>query len=71
MRNSSEHPRGTNSAGPAQATGIGGGGTVRSNGTRMPGATGPTTTQEQDSDAQINAENRRLDRTVKSICKGC
>jgi hypothetical protein len=37
----------------------------------MPGAAGPTTTKEQSSDAQIDAENRKLDQTVKSICKGC
>jgi hypothetical protein len=27
--------------------------------------------KEQDSDAKIDAENRKLDRTVSSICKGC
>ena len=26
---------------------------------------------DRDSDAKIDAENRRLDRTVDSICKGC
>jgi hypothetical protein len=37
----------------------------------MPGPNGPTTTKEQDSDAQIDKENKNLDRMVKSICKGC
>jgi hypothetical protein len=68
-----ENPPGTNSAGTAYSSGEapGGGGTLRSNGTRMPGANGPTTTKEQDSDAQIDKENQKLDRMVKSICKGC
>jgi hypothetical protein len=37
----------------------------------MPGSGGATTTHEQDSDAKINEENKKLDRTVKSICRGC
>jgi hypothetical protein len=48
-----------------------GGGTLRSNGTRMPGPNTATTTKEGDSDAKIDAENRRFDRMVKGICKGC
>jgi hypothetical protein len=48
-----------------------GGGSVRQNGTRMPGNGQPTTTSETNSDAQINAENRKLDAKVKSICRGC
>jgi hypothetical protein len=45
-------------------------GAVRANGTRAPDTAGPTTTSEQNSDAKIDAENRKLDRMVKSICKG-
>jgi hypothetical protein len=63
----STNSRGTSSAGTAQ----GGGGTLRSNGTRMPGPNTATTTKEGDSDAKIDAENRRFDRMVKGICKGC
>ena len=62
---------GTNSAGTAEASGIGGGGTLRSNGTRMPGANGATTTKEQGSDAVIDAENRKLNHALNSICRGC
>jgi hypothetical protein len=58
---------GTTSAGTAQASG----GNLRQNGTRMPGLNGPTTTRDQDSDQKIDEENRKLDRMVKSICKGC
>jgi hypothetical protein len=36
-----------------------------------PGKAGPTTTRERNSDATIDAENRKLDSKVKSICKGC
>jgi hypothetical protein len=70
VRNPTTAPPGTNSAGTAQSSG-GGNGALRSNGTRMPGPAGPTATKEQSSDAQIDAENRRLDKMVKSICKGC
>jgi hypothetical protein len=48
-----------------------GDGALRTNGTSMPGHNGPTTTSNRDSDARIDAENRKLDQTVKSICKGC
>jgi hypothetical protein len=48
-----------------------GDGALRTNGTRMPGHNGSTTTSNRDSDARIDAENRKLDQTVKSICKGC
>jgi hypothetical protein len=37
----------------------------------MPGNGERTKTQENNSDAQINAENQKLDAKVKSICKGC
>jgi hypothetical protein len=39
---------------------------LHAGGTRMPSAA-----PDRDSDAKIDAENRRLDRTVDSICKGC
>jgi hypothetical protein len=48
-----------------------GDGNLRQNGTRMSGNGQPTTTREPNSDAQIDAENRKLDAKVKSICKGC
>jgi hypothetical protein len=35
------------------------------------GAKTPSAAPDRDSDAKIDAENRRLDRTVDSICKGC
>ncbi len=44
---------------------------MRANGTTMPGPGKPTVTQEQNSDSKIDEENRKLDRTVSSICKGC
>jgi hypothetical protein len=44
---------------------------LRSNGTTMPGPARQTATKDRDSDAAIDEENRRLDRTVGSICKGC
>ena len=31
----------------------------------------PTTTNEQDSDAKIDQENNKADRTVGKICKNC
>jgi hypothetical protein len=71
MRNSTGPTRGTNSIGTAQGTGIGGGGSLRSNGTRMPGGSGATTTKEQSSDAMIDAENKKLDRALNTICRGC
>ena len=46
------------------------GGALRSNGTTMPGPATATTTHERDSDAKIDAENRKLDR-MTSICRGC
>ncbi len=39
---------------------------LHAGGARTPGAA-----PDRDSDAKIDAENRRLDRTVDSICKGC
>jgi hypothetical protein len=46
-------------------------GALRSNGTTMPGSSRQTATTDRDSDATIDAENRKLDRAVGSICKGC
>jgi len=54
------HP-GTNSVGTANSSGVGGGGR----------SSGPTRTKEGASDAQIDAENRKADQKVRSICKGC
>jgi hypothetical protein len=67
-RNPANPPRGTNSAGTADSSG---GGSLRSNGTRMPGPSGPTAVNDQSSDAKIEMENKKLDRTVRSICRGC
>ena len=53
---------GTNSAGTANATGGSGGG---AGGTRSEGNK-PTT-----GDAKVDAQDRAVDRKVKSICKGC
>lgn len=64
-------PRGTNTLGTAKGSGVGGGGSLRSNGTRMPGAGEPTVTSQQDSDNLINAENRKLNHALNSICRGC
>jgi hypothetical protein len=44
---------------------------LRANGTRMPGPNAPTRTSSPDGDAKVNAENRKLDNAVKSICRGC
>ncbi len=71
VSNSSPPPRGTNAAGTAKASGIGGGGTLRSNGTRIPGPNAPTTRSERDTDAQFRAENERLSHALNSICRGC
>jgi len=56
--------RGTNTLGAANSGGGGSAGGGRPTGKR-------TTTDEGGSDATINNENKKLDRTVKSICKGC
>ena len=42
-----------------------------SNGTTMPSPSSQTATTDRNSDAAIDAENRKLDRAVGSICKGC
>jgi hypothetical protein len=69
---------GTNAAGTAGASGGSGGaggssanGALRNNGTTSPGQAKPTVTQEQDSDAKINQENQKVNKTVNNICRGC
>jgi len=73
--------QGPNSGTSSAATGNAGsssGTSTRANSTVTTGsgiggrATGkPTTTTDAHSDAAIDAENRKLDRKIKSICKGC
>jgi hypothetical protein len=63
---------GTNSLGTASPSGGTSGNVARrDNGTLAPGPGKPTVTQEQDSDAKINEENRRLNRAMNNICRGC
>jgi hypothetical protein len=57
---------GTNTVGTAQSSG-----SLRENGTTMPGNGSPTRTRTEDLDKQIDAENKNFDSKVKSICKGC
>ena len=56
VANSPAPPPGTNSLGTAQSSGAGGGGAA---------ATGSGT------DPAVAAENRLLDKKLKSICRGC
>ncbi len=58
VSNSSAAAPGTNSLGTAQSSGASAGGTGGA------AAGGPT-------DAAVNAENRVLDKKLKSICRGC
>ena len=58
VANSAAPPPGTNSLGTAQSSGPGSGATI---GTGNGGST----------DAAVNAENRMLDKKLKSICRGC
>ena len=58
IANSPAPPPGTNSLGTAQSSGPGSGAT---SGTGAGGA----------ADATVNAENRQLDKKLKSICRGC
>jgi hypothetical protein len=44
---------------------------LRENGDNNAGPNKATVTEEQDSDANIDAESRKLDRAVSLICKGC
>jgi hypothetical protein len=57
---------------PSSGTTVGASG-VRSNGTQTPGGVGggPTVTDPTPVDATVDAENRKVDAKVKSICKGC
>jgi hypothetical protein len=59
VANSPAPPPGTNSLGTAQSSGANAAGT-----TTGTGAGGST-------DAAVNAENRMLDKKLKSICRGC
>jgi hypothetical protein len=64
-------PPGTNTTGAASSSGLPNSGSRRVNGTTMPGPSRPTVTKNQNSDAKIEDENRKLDRVVRSICRGC
>ena len=58
VANSPAPPPGTNSLGTAQSSGVSPGGTT---GTGAGGS----------ADAAVSAENRMLDKKLKSICRGC
>lgn len=58
LANSPVPPPGTNSLGTAQSSGPGSGVTTGTGGGEA-------------ADAAVNAENRQLDRKIKSICRGC
>lgn len=62
-------PVGTNAAGAATSTGTVG----MAQGSAAPGggSRGPTKVADPNGDAQIDAENRKLDRAMKNICRGC
>ncbi|MET4275086.1 MULTISPECIES: hypothetical protein [unclassified Bradyrhizobium] len=55
---------------PAPAPGTNSLGTAQSSGANAPGATTGTGAGGS-SDAAVNAENRLLDKKLKSICRGC
>jgi hypothetical protein len=57
----------------APSSGTVGSSGVRSNGAQTPGGVGggPTVTDSSPVDSKIEAENRKVDAKVKSICKGC
>ncbi len=60
---------GTNTAGTAAPSGSSG---ANAQNTAPAGGIGrPTTTNEQDSDAKIDQENNKADKTVGKICKNC
>gem|GEM_PF-6410415 len=60
---------GTNTAGTAAPSGSPG---ANAQNTAPAGGIGkPTTTNEQDSDAKIDRENNKADKTVGKICKNC
>lgn len=55
-------PPGTNSLGTAQSSGA----------NTAPGVTtGAASKSNADADATVSAENRQLDKKMKSICRGC
>jgi hypothetical protein len=56
--------RGTNSLGTANASGGAGGGGGRPSGKR-------TTNNDNSTDAAISNENKKVDREIGSICRGC
>jgi hypothetical protein len=66
VRMLSNPPPDTNSLGTASSDR----GVRRANGRRVPGPKARTTST-RNGDAAIDAENRKLDKMVKSICKGC
>ncbi|MCK1616417.1 hypothetical protein IVA96_07045 [Bradyrhizobium sp. 159] len=60
---------GTNAAGTAAPSGSPG---ANAQNTAPAGGIGrPTTTNEQDSDAKIDRENEKADKTMGKICKNC
>jgi hypothetical protein len=68
---------GTNAAGTANSTGSPGGTTparAGSTSTRAAGGTavtGPNTKAATKTEAAVDAENRKLDRMIKGLCRGC
>ncbi|WP_354225942.1 hypothetical protein [Bradyrhizobium sp. F1.4.3] len=62
VANSPAPPPGTNSLGTAQSSGA----------NTAPGVTtGTASGANPDADATVNAENKLLDKRMKSICRGC
>jgi hypothetical protein len=72
-RRASPAAPGTNTAGTAQSSGAGvntGNGVTTGSGRGAGSATG-TTGPQRSGDAEINEENKEVDRKIKSICRGC
>jgi hypothetical protein len=64
---------GTNSAGTAQSSGAGvntGSGVTTGSG-RSAGSGTTVTGPQRSGDAEINEENKEVDRKIKGICRGC
>ncbi|WP_426419053.1 hypothetical protein [Bradyrhizobium genosp. A] len=62
VANAPAPPPGTNSSGTAQSSGA----------NTAPGiTTGAASRTNSDADATVSAENRQLDKKMKSICRGC
>ncbi|SFO70211.1 hypothetical protein SAMN05216330_104249 [Bradyrhizobium sp. Ghvi] len=61
VANAPAPPPGTNSLGTAQSSGA----------NRAPGVTTGAAGTNPGADATVNAENRLLDKKMKSICRGC